>query len=291
MDSAGRRYYDIAGLTVAVEGLTGVESLTSFEPFACDLPSDAVVNLTIALHSYAPDEPPVPAEDDMDLVSEDLVNRLYLWDGNLVKRTAMQEGDPRCMWTLMPEGDFTRSDVYMPESWLDYENYGNAFLFEKMLLSHGIVMLHCSLIESSGRGIAFTAPSQTGKSTQANLWRDCRGARILNGDRAILRVHPDGIYAYGSPWAGSSEIYTNERVRLSALVALSQAPTNTARPLTHTEGLQYILAGTSLPLWDEKLFDRGMATIERILTEVPLVMLACTPDDRAVETLEAHLRW
>ncbi|MDR1600022.1 MAG: hypothetical protein LBS11_09195 [Oscillospiraceae bacterium] len=291
-----RRFYSIAGLTVSIDGLAGVGPLPSFEPFALadGLGLGAGPDLAITLRAYDPSSSPVPPEEAMDLVSEDMVNRLYMWDGQLVKRTAMREGDPRCMWTLMPPNDYTRAEVFIPGDWLDYENYGNAFLFEKMLLSHGVIMLHCSLVadDRAGHGgIAFTAPSQTGKSTQANLWRDLRGARIVNGDRAIIRALPDGIYAYGSPWAGSSEIYENERVRLAALVALAQAPVNTVRPLTHAEGLRYILAGTSLPLWDDRLFDLGMAAVERLITEVPMPLLSCTPDARAVEALEEHLGW
>ncbi|GHU71222.1 hypothetical protein FACS1894184_17740 [Clostridia bacterium] len=290
-----RRYYNIAGLIVSIDELSGAAPLTSFVPFAIDGPGiKDEPDLAIKLSGYDPSDPaqsPVPDEDAMDLISEDLVNRLYLWNDQLVKRTAMQEGDPRCIWTLMPPNDYTKAEVFLPSDWLDYENYGNAFLFEKMLLSHGVIMLHCSLIETAHGGIAFTAPSQTGKSTQANLWRDHRGARILNGDRAILRAHADGVYAYGSPWAGSSEIYENACVKLGALVALAQSPVNTVRALTHTEGLQYILAGTSLPLWDERLFDLGMATIERVLTDVPMPLLSCTPDTRAVEALEEYLGW
>ncbi|MDR1263086.1 MAG: hypothetical protein LBK46_06310 [Oscillospiraceae bacterium] len=291
-----RRYYNIAGLNVSINELPGTEPLASFEPFAFKdgHAFDGEPDLAITLQAYDPGDParlPVPAEDAMDLISEDLVNRLYLWNGQLVKRTAMREGDTRCMWTLMPPNDYTRAEVFIPDNWLDYENYGNAFLFEKMLLSHGVIMLHCALIETSRGGVAFTAPSQTGKSTQANLWRENRSARILNGDRAILRAHPDGIYAYGSPWAGSSEIYENASVKLAALVALAQAPVNTVRPLTHTECLQYILAGTSLPLWDERLFNLGMDTVERVLTDVQMPLLSCTPDVRAIEALEAYLNW
>lgn len=281
-------YYNIAGLSVEVRYLPGIAPLASFEPFTAGKPHGKP-DLTIDMHAFFPDKPPVPREDEMELISEDLVNQLYLWNGHIVKRTAMQVNDPRCMWTLMPQEDFSRADVYVPGDWLDYSAYGNAFLFEKMLLAHGAVMLHCSLIDSGGRGIAFTAPSQTGKSTQARLWKELRGARILNGDRAIIRALPDGVYAYGSPWAGSSEYYVNAKVKLSALVVLSQAKENIASAIPHADALRYILIGTSLPMWNEALMDAGLETIGRILTDAPAIHLACTPDGRAVDALEAAL--
>jgi hypothetical protein len=283
-----RLYYTIAGLTLSVEDLPGMAPLPSFAPFAVDAPP-ALPDLSVRILSYPPEAPPVPNEAEMDLVSEDLVNRLFLWEGRLVKRTAMREYDPRCMWTLMDLDAPTHADVYLPEDWLDYDAYGNAFLFEKMLLPHSALMLHCSLVEWRGRGIAFTAPSQTGKSTQASLWAQHRGAETLNGDRAILRAFPEGIFAYGSPWAGSSDLFVNRRTPLRAIVVLEQGPENVCRPIGHTQALPVFLMGTSLPIWEPALLEYGMDTLERILQSVPLFLLSCRPDEGAVEALEACL--
>jgi hypothetical protein len=286
---AYRLFYEVAGLTLAVSDLPGMAPLSSFEPFACPPFPLEKADLSVEIQTYPLDAPPVPPEEEMDLVSEDLVNRLFLWAGKLVKRTAMRERDPRCMWTLMDIAQPSHADVFMPEDWLDYDAYGNAFLFEKMLLPHGALMLHCSLVEWRGKGIAFTAPSQTGKSTQARLWQEHRGADVLNGDRAILRAMPEGIFAYGSPWAGSSDLFINRRAPLSAIVVLEQGPENVCRKIGHAEALRWFLMGTSLPIWEPALLEYGMNTLDRIVTETPLFLLSCRPDEGAVEALEACL--
>ena len=56
------------------------------------------------------------------------------------------------------------------------------------IMSHNHrVILHSSFISRQGEGILFTAPSGTGKSTQADLWkRHEEGVTIINGDRSIL---------------------------------------------------------------------------------------------------------
>ena len=58
------------------------------------------------------------------------------------------------------------------------------------LIRSGTLMLHSSRIGISGKAILFTAPSQTGKTTQARLWEDCRGAQVLCNDRTLIWAEP-----------------------------------------------------------------------------------------------------
>ena len=101
------------------------------------------------------------------------------------------------------------------------------FFFElsNFLIDYNAMILHSSLVDFSGNGIVFTAPSGTGKSTQADLWKKFKGAEILNGDRTIIRKNAN-YEAYGSPYAGSSGIYKNKFVNLKAIVVLRQADEN-----------------------------------------------------------------
>lgn len=216
-------YYRIADLVIAIDAVAGMPRMSNFEPFACQ---PAQPDISYRVHTYAPADSPVPDEQALELVSADMVNRTYLADGRMYKRVAMREGDARCMWFVQTLGQWSQADVYIPHDWLDYHGFGNVLSMEKTILPFGGLMLHCALIEYEGRGIVFTAPSQTGKSTQASLWEKHRGARTLNGDRAVLRATEDGIFAYGSPWAGSSDLYIDRRVPLRAVIMLEQAKEN-----------------------------------------------------------------
>src|SRR5699024_19054 len=73
---------------------------------------------------------------------------------------------------------------------------------ERLLLSRQGLLLHASFIRWQARGILFSAPSGTGKSTQADLWVRHRGAEVINGDRAALRRSAGRWRAYGLPYAG-----------------------------------------------------------------------------------------
>lgn len=67
------------------------------------------------------------------------------------------------------------------------------------------IMLHCSGIENSGRGMIFVGKSNSGKSTMAHLWKNELGTKILNEESVIVRKIYDQFFIYGTPWR--SELY------------------------------------------------------------------------------------
>ncbi len=279
--------YEIAGLRVGIEAAPGIPRMVNFEPFAA---ADGAVDIRYCVRPFPAGRQPAPPESEMELVSYDVVNRLYAHGDRMWKRIAMQEGDPRAMWFEQRIGDWSEATIYIPDDWLDFIGFGNALSLEKTLLPYGALMLHCALIEHEGRGIAFSAPSQTGKSTQANLWEKHRGATIVNGDRAILRAIDGVVYAYGSPYAGSSDLFIPRRAPLRAIVMLEQAKQNTIRRIPDDEAIGLFIEQTALPVWEPTLFSYGIETLETILTTVPMYLLSCLPDEGAVECVYECLK-
>ncbi len=55
--------------------------------------------------------------------------------------------------------------------------FSSLFAFERRLVQRGNMILHCAYVEYQGEAILFSAPSETGKTTQANLWEKYRGSR------------------------------------------------------------------------------------------------------------------
>lgn len=154
----------------------------------------------------------------------------------------------------------------------------------EFMIRHDICILHASLIACQGRGILFTAPSGTGKSTQAELWKRYRGAEILNGDRAMIRSR-DGYVAYGSPYSGSSGIYRNESAPVTAIVVLRQAPFNRVRRMTTKEAYISLLSELSLSPISRETVERQSRWLLALLGRVPVFLLECLPDEGAVNTL------
>ena len=165
----------------------------------------------------------------------------------------------------------------------------NRIGFENLLLQHQGLLLHASLIEYAGQGIALTGPSGVGKSTQAELWRRCFGAKVLNGDRAALRMTPAGWFAYGSPYAGTSGIYCNESAPLRAIVVLSQGKENMLQRLSAGEAMAHIWPELSLRRQDGDFVAKATALCARLLGEIPVYRLECLPHESGARLLKEGL--
>ena len=154
-----------------------------------------------------------------------------------------------------------------------------------LLLYFRTLIFHTSYIGWQGKGILFTAPSGTGKSTQAELWRVHRGAEVLNGDKAGVRL--DGIpMAHGVPFSGTSGICRNVSLPLKAVVVLSQAPENTIRRLSPSQAVAALCPNVFVDSVVQEEWQMALNLLLDLAASVPVYALACTPDERAVETLE-----
>ena len=161
---------------------------------------------------------------------------------------------------------------------------------EHLIARAGGFVFHCSYIEWQGKGILFTAPSGTGKSTQASLWNRFRGAEIINGDRAAVRITPEAIVAEGIPFAGSSTFCENRSLPLAAVVYLAQAPVTSIRQLRGYEAFARIWEGCSINIWDREDMDRVSDTVGTVARKIPVFHMPCRPDESAVLALENALK-
>lgn len=160
---------------------------------------------------------------------------------------------------------------------------------EATLLAFDALILHASFISWQGKGVLFSAPSGTGKSTQADLWRQYEEADILNGDRAALRRVSGRWRAYGLPYAGTSGIYRNESVPLKAITALRQSGENRIRRIYGAEAFKYLYPETMIHRWDTSFEQKASKLLFEVLTDVPVYLLECRPDQEAVQLLKNEL--
>lgn len=151
------------------------------------------------------------------------------------------------------------------------------------------LVLHCAYIEYKGEAILFSAPSETGKTTQGNLWEKYRGARTVNGDRGLLQKVGGSWFARGWPVCGSSEVCHNEQMPIRAIVMLSQATVDRAERLSTMKAFTQIYSQITVNRWNRDANVRAMALLEDLIAEVPVYHLACTMNESAVFALEAEL--
>lgn len=150
-----------------------------------------------------------------------------------------------------------------------------AFLFKKVLTFHG------ALVEEGERGFLICGLSGVGKTTHARLWRDCKNALILNGDRASCYQKDGKWYGFGTPWCGTSGEYLNRSVPLQAVVVLKRGTENRVSKITGVSLLAHIV----YPGWDKSATETMLPLLEDFLESVTVLELECTSDVSSVEEL------
>lgn len=151
------------------------------------------------------------------------------------------------------------------------------------------LLLHSSTIIWNGTGIAFSAPSGTGKTTHTRLWQKLYDVKILDGDVAALRIKNDSVYVYGLPWCGTSGEFMNECVPLRSIVFLQQAGENIIRKLTFQEAFMRLIARCFLQPYDDIMMEKYLDTAQKIAAITDCYLLECLPDENAVELVKECL--
>lgn len=210
--------------------------------------------------------------------------------GKTFRQYLTPAGEPYC---FVAESTADAWDLYVRECdfpWgSDVSHFFELFDLTHALLSYGVLLFHCAYILTPKGAILFTAPSGTGKSTQAELWKRHRGAQIINGDRAAIRVENGKAMACGVPFSGSSDCCENMTAPILAIVGLSQAKENDIHRLTGSVAVQELLHGVyRLPEHRDDTPQIVDLAIE-ISKCVPVYHLSCLPDEGAVVALEREL--
>ncbi len=161
--------------------------------------------------------------------------------------------------------------------------------FEHLALLADALPLHASHIQVEDKAILFTAPSGTGKSTQAALWEKHRGAQVINGDKALLLCREAEISAAGLPYCGTSGICHNASAPLRAIVVLEQAKENRITRLTGGMAALRLMTGVIVQNWHEGDLEKVLNLVSRVVEQVPVYLLSCLPDETAVVCLESVL--
>lgn len=96
------------------------------------------------------------------------------------------------------------------------------------LAGKNVILFHSSAIETDGEAYLFTAPSGTGKSTHARLWREYLGdrAKMINDDKPLIKITADRAFVYGTPWDGKHRLSRNVSVPVKAVCFLERGSNN-----------------------------------------------------------------
>ncbi len=158
------------------------------------------------------------------------------------------------------------------------------YLCTKFLDYDGFLM-HGSALAVDGKAYLFLAPSGTGKSTHARLWRETLGERVvmINDDKPLIRKIDGVFYACGTPWSGKHDLDTNTAVPLKGLVLLKRGETDSIERAAPAAVLGLLFNQIYRPA-KEADYLRTIDLVNELLESCPVWCLHCTPTQNAALT-------
>lgn len=129
----------------------------------------------------------------------------------------------------------------------------------------------------------FSAPSGTGKTTQLRLWEKLFPGQmeILNGDKPVLELRPDGkVMVHPSPWKGKENYGRDDIVApLGGIILLTQAKENRIRRMAPAEAARSLFGRIYSTFNTEAEVLLSADILDRILTSVPVWLLENKGDE------------
>ncbi len=150
---------------------------------------------------------------------------------------------------------------------------------------------HCSCLKIDGKAVVFTAPSGTGKSTHARLWREHFGDRVemINDDKPLVRMKDDRFIIYGTPWNGKHHIGSNISAPIGAIFFLQQAGENRCERIDAVTALTLLLQQTVIPS-SKGALSKLLDMLSKLLETTPTYRLYCDISYEAAETSYAAFK-
>ena len=194
------------------------------------------------------------------------------------------EGEAELRVTVTPEEialEREKADRAYPDAYLEtlavYRKIAEACPAWDTLLVHG------SAVAADGEGYLFAAPSGTGKSTHARLWRELLGERavMINDDKPLLRIG-ERVTVFGTPWNGKHRLGENTQVPLRAVCFVERAPENTIAPIGAEEAWPRLLAQTYRPE-NAAAMRKTLRLLDELSRRVRFYRLRCNMDPSAAE--------
>ena len=157
----------------------------------------------------------------------------------------------------------------------------SSLIFYRKLVDYNGMMLHSSAVINDGYAYLFSAPSGTGKSTHTGLWlKNFPSARILNDDKPAIRAEEDGIFVYGTPWSGKTDLNLNLRVPLGGICFLERSADNFIEKMPSDKAIACMLDQTVRPRMLKNI-DKLLNVLDSVISKTTIYRMGCNISDEA----------
>lgn len=165
----------------------------------------------------------------------------------------------------------------------------NLIHLENYLLEEEGIVLHSCYTLHNEKAILFSAPSGTGKTTQANLWKDCYRSEIINGDKCLLQYLNGKWMAMGYPYHGSADECQNRNYPIEAIVVVRQSKEDYIQTLNYSQKLSCIYSECTVNTWNSNRVNLALDLLSDLIQKVPIIKLHCTVKKSAACVLHDYL--
>ncbi len=213
------------------------------------------------------------------------INNKYSLTTDICKDYICKENNPKIDLIITPnDKDYENDKKYLKCPTEPYlESLSIYRQIARQMLDVGGFVMHASVVEKDGQAYAFAAKSGTGKSTHSRLWIEAFGkdsARIINGDKPLIRYKDSKFYVYGTPWCGKEGYNVNAKAPLKAICFLERSEENRIELLDKNLAVKKIftqLLPPENPSQAQKMFD----LIELLISNVKFYTLYCNKEKDA----------
>lgn len=283
------KYYDFAGIHIEILSQY-LKKLDRFETFSSN--SNRKLDFKLTLECCNEIMQPTGELILNEYIQNNIKMTLVLTHDNMY--SFYLDNSVKIISRLDVDKDWNCAKITYIKSYPNYEYYtlyilGSLPLRNKIVFFDGLV-IHASSIMLDNKGIMFSAPSGTGKSTHAGLWEKYLDAKVLNDDCPALRIIDKKVFVFGTPWSGSTDKFYNSSAELSAIIILEQSNINSIRRLEYDDIVQKLLPRCYLPYYDKNILNRALNNFENIVKLTPVYLLKCTPEKDAMELVYQSLK-
>ena len=282
-----RRYYEIANLLFEINTDLKYDEANSFKEFL-------VTNIDDKLNKIYCNISCLDKIEENKLENKSNLPMINSYEDKLYYRYEFLKSPNGEIYayTNFNKNNLNYIDIFIKKDFNNIKDTIDIFkllMLDKLFSLNNIILLHSSYIKYKNKAILFTAPSGTGKSTQADLWNKYENAEIINGDKTAMQKVNGRWYAYGLPYAGSSDIFKNISTQISTIVVLRKGNENKIKKLSLKEAFKYIYSETIINTWDEQFVNTAIDIILGIINDIPVYLLSCLPNQDAVELLKSEI--
>ncbi|MFA9462726.1 MAG: PqqD family protein [Velocimicrobium sp.] len=173
----------------------------------------------------------------------------------------------------------------LPESL--FHSFRLAFLI--IAQTKGTFALHSSSILYENKAWLFAGSSGTGKSTHTTMWHNLYQTPVLNGDVNLISIQNGLPIVWGTPWCGTSGIYTKQAYPLGGIILLKKSPKNEIHPLNKSEQQLMVMQRFISPTWTETLFDYNLTFSGDLMHLIPIFRFLCNKEPSAANTIKQYI--